>query len=218
MSLRPATLRAPLAPRRCGTFPEKKNSLAATLVALSGLVTGCTEPVIPTSAQGTPVASVACLDNGNGFVNGELFGAVEMPLSWPNAGTECLGMARPGGGARIHFARKLPDADAKLTLIVGVEELTSTTSENGLGANVTLIDERDGAFYSNSGVPNCWVDIFRQTELPAGDATQVDGILYCSGALAQRQGKGAVTPREIRFSGRIEWPAVSEDNPKGDGT
>lgn len=202
-SLAPAGTRS-----SCVTRAVRKNSLGFALAASAGMLSACGEPAPAVEQE---PAGTLCLDNGNGFVSGELFGAVELQLSWPNAGTECRGMPRPGRGARLHFARPFDNSEAKMTLIIGIEALARGVAGNGLSANVTLIDERDSAFYSNYGVPNCWVDIFRQTEVADADSTQVDGILYCSGALAKRQGTGGVTPREIRFSGRIDWPLVNDD-------
>ncbi|MEO0998134.1 MAG: hypothetical protein AAFX58_11515 [Pseudomonadota bacterium] len=187
--------------------PENSASYGV-LIAAFGLLGGCAEPVTPATGPAPAVeaqAAVSCRDDGLGSVQGALFGSLDMPVDWGNDGLTCDGMPRPGErGARLRFAHKITPHDSRLVLIIGIDSLAPGETGNGFSATVTLIDERDSAFYSNQGVDNCWVDISEQRMADDGE-TGVHGVLYCSGALARQQGDGAVTLGEIRFGGRMDW-------------
>ncbi|MEL7538572.1 MAG: hypothetical protein AAFZ58_14495 [Pseudomonadota bacterium] len=142
------------------------------------------------------------MDDGSGFVEAELYGALETTLTWSDGDTDCTGMPRPENGARLRFAGRAAERD--LVVIVGVSELQRGAIGNGFAANVTIIDETDSRFFSNGGVPNCWSDIYRQVDLDR-DRTRVDGVVYCSGALAAKQSGGSIRLRDLRFRGQISW-------------
>ncbi len=182
-----------------------KNSWIFAFLAL----TACTAPPEPETAA--PVDTGGCRANGTGFVHGELFGALEMQIAWPDTETDCTGMARPNeGGARLRFAKRWDDADeSQLVLIIGVQDLKRGATGNGFPANVTLIDERESAFFANGGVPNCWVDIYKQNSVGEAEQYEVDGIVYCSGALASQTGQQSVRLRDLRFGGVIDWTATA---------
>ncbi len=174
------------------------------------LLAACTAPAEPPPASGAS----SCLADGNGFVTGELFGGVETALDWSNDNTVCEGMPRPkSDGARLRFAGQTGDTD--LVIIVGVTGLARNTIGNGLAANVTIIDETHQRIFSNGGVPNCWADVYRQVAAASGDdpdRTYIDGVVYCSGALAGRQTDGSVRIRDLKFRGQVLWrvdPAVA---------
>lgn len=199
------------------TAKPGKNSTTLALLGLTFGLHACTEPPDPSQSAnaehevGTP--DLDCLPSGDGKLSGELFGAVELALQWPNSGTACEGMARPdNGGARLRFSRRFSQTDQDLVLIVGISRIANGDTGNGYPANVTLIDERSASFYSNGGVPNCWVDVYQQSP-GEGSNVKIDGILYCSGALAQTQGAGSVRLRDIRFSGQIDWSAPNVSGP-----
>lgn len=197
------------------TLPTWINSRAFWLSAsVYALLSGCTEAP-PAEAPEAPNSRFAvdgpgCLGNGEGFVQGDLFGAIELSLLWDNAGTACEGMARPDdGGARLRFARRWDDSDSDLVLILGISGLSEGQTGNGFSANATLIDERDGRFFSNGGVPNCWVDIYQHESIDEKSRFSINGILYCSGALANTNGDGSVRARDVRFAGWVDWQPVS---------
>ncbi|MEM1261101.1 MAG: hypothetical protein AAGH76_01765 [Pseudomonadota bacterium] len=175
----------------------RKNS--AVCIAALLCTSACTAPEPPDAPQ----PSARCVDDGSGFVEAELYGSVETHVTWADADADCTGMPKPDdSGARLRFAGKTADRD--LVVIVGVDKLARGTTGNGFAANVTIIDESTSRFFSNGGVPNCWSDIYRQVELDA-DRTRVDGIVYCSGALAAQQAEGSIRLRDLRFRGQIVW-------------
>ncbi len=184
------------------------------------LLLGCTAPDEPPPVEVVPRgdASAACRSDDSGFVKGELFGGLELNVEWPNLGTECEGMARPDdGGARLRFARTWADSADNLVLIIGISDLRPGDTGNGLAANVTLIDERTSTFFANGGVPNCWVDVYRHLESDSGEFL-IDGILYCSGALASQSGTATTRIRDIRFGGKIDWAANTQASPAKDAS
>ncbi|MEM8981686.1 MAG: hypothetical protein AAGC71_01575 [Pseudomonadota bacterium] len=174
-------------------------------LALAASLSACTAPEPPDS----PAIDARCVDDGSGFVEADLFGSVETSVAWADADADCTGMPKPDdSGARLRFAGKAADRD--LVVIVGVDRLARGTTGNGFAANVTIIDESTSRFFSNGGVPNCWSDIYRQVELD-DDRTRVDGIVYCSGALAAQQSEGSIRLRDLRFRGQIVW-TVEDSN------
>ena len=185
------------------------NSRHAAWLALAAGLAACTAPDAPVARAAGP----GCVDDGSGFVEAELYGGVAAELDWRNRDTACTGMPRPdGGGARLRFAGRTDD-ERDLVLIVGVSELERGQTGNGFAANVTIIDETTSRFYSNGGAPNCWSDIFRQADLDA-NRSRIDGVVYCSGALAGLSADESIRLRDLRFRGQIDWTAEDSDAPR----
>ena len=182
------------------TLCSSINSRTNAAVAVALVLAGCTAPDDP-----APSASASgCLPDGTGFVEAELFGGVSAALDWDNSAAACTGMPRPDdGGARLRFAGLTADRQP-LVVIVGVDALSRGATGNGFAANVTVIDESTSRFFSNGGAPNCWSDIFRHADIDT-DRSRVDGVVYCSGALAGVAADGSVRLRDMRFRGQIRW-------------
>jgi hypothetical protein len=77
-----------------------------------------------------------------------------------------------------------------------------------LGSNVTLIEEGSGRFFSTSGLGSCWTDVSEQQVMDDNaDVYFVAGTLYCIAPLAEINGDGSVTVRELQFGGLLDWSA-----------
>lgn len=169
----------------------------AAAVAAAALIAACSP-----DGAGAPVR--ACLAEGGGYLRGGLHGELALALDWPNEGTSCTGMRRPGEGARLRFARGvLADGDS-LVVILGIDGLEPGREASSLPTTVTIIDERASRFYSNQDRESCWSDVLEHAPA-AGGAAVVEGRTYCTGALGEVNGTGSVTPAELSFRGRIEW-------------
>ncbi len=147
-----------------------------------------------------------CADETDGLLTGQLYGAIEVKLQAPDPKLRCAATLRPeGGGMRLFFA---PGGE-ELLLVIGVAATPSTALSQELAANVTIVDERRGQFFSSGESERCWTR-FHRVEPGAGDhgTWQIGGTLFCSGALPALNGDGSVTPGELEFLARL----VTEDN------
>lgn len=155
-------------------------------------------------------AVTACLPGGEAMVTGRLYGSVEAPVDWRGPRLECEGMPRPDdGGLRLRFAQRIVPTQERLVIIIGIDEVGRDETAEGLRATVTIIDERNDRFFSNTG-DNCWADVLEQTPLSVRPpARAIRGRVYCSTALAAVSGPGSVSLDELEFRGRVDWPGES---------
>lgn len=155
---------------------------------------------------GTPPAD-ACVSGAS--LSAELYGDVRAALAWDAPALECDGMPRPfGNGARLRFAGDVTaDGDARrFAFIVALPDLEPGKTARELPATVTLMEEDNGRFYSNQAAETCWSDIERQEPLGNGGTEYaIGGIVYCVAPLAELNGNGSITIREMRFRGRVDW-------------
>jgi hypothetical protein len=157
-----------------------------------------------------PAVVPPCVMDRDGFVRGELFGSIERRLDWSGAGMLCDGMPRPdGAGIRLVFSETASAPAAGLRLVIGIAGIAPGAAPDApeLVANVTLIDQDRGVFYSTQGLERCWVRPATQNRLAnsAPEAWRLDGKLFCVGALAAVEGPDSVTLGDIDFSGRIRF-------------
>jgi hypothetical protein len=146
----------------------------------------------------------ACVMDQDGYVRGQLYGAVQTSLDWSGADMLCDGMSRPQGrGIRLVFSGPRGEDEAGLVIVVGLEEAELGIDKGELTANVTIIDRGTGMFYSTQQVPRCWSQITSQLMLSgtAEETWRLDGRLYCASALAALTGPGSVTLDELEYSG-----------------
>ena len=114
-------------------------------------------------------------------------------------------MPRPNGaGARLRFAGSSGDDAQSLAFIIGLPELARGATASETPANVTLILEDTGRFFSSAEAPVCWSDITEQS-LVEETTYRVIGIVYCVSPLAELNGSSGVTFTDLRFSGMIDW-------------
>ncbi len=182
-------------------------------VALLGWWTFSLEPAELPAPSLKPAALRACETDQYGYLRGELFGAMRKTLDWRGRDMLCDGMLRPGNdGLRLVFSEYAAAPDAGLRLVIGIAGIAPGDEQTEVAANVTLIDQDSGQFFSTQGLERCWVRLIEQVPLPDEIGTwRISGQLYCVGAVAAVEGKTSVTLGDIDFSGRMT--AAAEATP-----
>jgi len=146
-----------------------------------------------------------CSRESDGFLHGRLYGAVELNIDWRGSDMNCEGMLRPdGNGMRLLFASKQGRA-ARLVFVIGFDGEIDQLAGKEKVANITIIDEIDGRFFSTSGNDRCWTKIHNVESIfgETHPTFQIDGDLYCAGGLPSLSDRGSVTLDDFQFSGRL---------------
>ena len=158
-----------------------------------------------------PRVMTPCVMDKDGYMRGRLYGSIEKALDWRGAAMLCDGMLRPEGeGIRLVFAEQTNPEQPGLVFVIGLADAVLGDSSKELEANVTVIDQNSGQFYSTQDEPRCWTRFSQQQQLrgTSSETWRLDGELYCASALAALTGAGSVTLADITFSG-IMKPAVT---------
>lgn len=157
-----------------------------------------------------PRMMTPCVMDQDGYLRGRLYGSIDQALDWRGATMLCDGMLRPEGeGIRLVFAEQNNPEQPGLVLVIGLAQAVLGDSRKELEANVTVIDQNSGQFYSTQDEPRCWTQFSKQLQLRGTsiETWRLDGELYCASALAALTGTGSVTLSDITFSG-IMKPSV----------
>jgi hypothetical protein len=148
----------------------------------------------------------------DGFLRGRFFGALSLTADWSGAELSCDGMLRPDeGGVRLFFSRVQPRGDRsggdRLSVLIGIDGRPEDLVGAERPASVTVIDERQGRFYSTGGPGRCWATISSVTVLHrarTGSAGhRIAGLLYCVGALPAIGDRSSLTLGDLYFAGRV---------------
>lgn len=145
----------------------------------------------------------ACVMDQDGYLRGALYGAIQAELDWSGAGMLCDGMTRPQGqGIRLVFGEQTDPDLPGLVIVLGLADAELGTDVGEIKANVTIIDQTNGKFYSTQEEPRCWTRITKQLLLSGTveETWRLDGHLYCASALAALAGPGSVTLDDIEYS------------------
>ncbi|MEO7386362.1 MAG: hypothetical protein ABIX37_05460 [Gammaproteobacteria bacterium] len=149
----------------------------------------------------------ACALGPEGALGGQFFGAINLTVDWSGNELACDGMEKPdGGGVRLYFAGDRADG-GRLALLIGLPGRRDELAGGERPANVTVIDERDGRFFSSAGPGRCWASIQSVTS-GAGAGSRIDGLVYCVGALPSVGDRSSLTLSDLKFSG---WVATRGD-------
>ena len=148
-----------------------------------------------------------CGDDGR--LAGELYGGIRATLDWSSADVACEGMPRPDGdGARLRFAGKVQPGDRPIAIIIAMRDFAPDSPNAELPANVTLIEEGNGRFYSTPDFDNCLTAITEVRGLgDPGGRYSVAGVLYCVSPLPEMNGDSSVSIPELVFTGLLDWGA-----------
>jgi len=163
----------------------------------------------PTSASGP---GQACGPGTGGFLRGRFFGAIDLTAEWSGPTLACDGMRKPDGqGVRLFFSGEHPGG-GRVSLLIGLEGREDELAGAEQPANVTVIDERQGRFFSSAGPGRCWARIDSVTAVEAGDGrpagSRVAGLAYCVGALPSVGDRSSLTLGDLQFSG---WVAADAE-------
>jgi hypothetical protein len=190
-----------------GPYLAGMGLISTVLVAVSGCGPSSDE-VVSTGSEVESVAEISYLCGPDGFLETQLFGALEVELDWAASDLKCEGMPRPDAdGARLRFAGEADDG-SQIAIIVGLPDLQRGSAGAELQSNVTVIEEGQGRFFSTTDVDVCWTDITRLEYVADSDATfTVSGSLYCVAPLAQINGDSDVLIRDLKFRGLLDWNA-----------
>ncbi len=148
-----------------------------------------------------------CTLQPDGFLRVRFFGALNLTADWSGAELLCDGMRRPdGAGVRLFFAKVQPGGN-RLSVLIGIDGPSETSTGTERAANVTVIDESQSRFFSTGGPGRCWATINSATALPrthgrpAGQ--RIAGLVYCVGALPAVGDRSSLTLSELHFAGRV---------------
>jgi hypothetical protein len=192
---------------------EQATSLAVRLLGLScvAAIAWMTLNLAPSQRQDeswlAPRQQSPCVMDQDGYVRGQIYGALKMELDWRGETMLCDGMNRPEGqGIRLVFSQNPDPALPGLVIVIGLAEAELGAPERELEANVTIIDQVNGRFYSTQEQPRCWTRLTTQLRLTGTveETWRLDGKLYCASALAAITGTESVTLGEIEYSGLMK--------------
>lgn len=168
--------------RRTSLLSLDPSPRAAVAACCTLLVAGCghADTANGTTAPGSPT-EVFCAPAPEGFLRARLQGSIDAEIDWSApAVAQCLGGPRPGGdGVRLVFKGAVDDAP--LLIVIGVANLLPGTSARNVAANVTLVREGAGSFYSTQGDDKCALDEVRQEPVDGRNGRyRVSARGYCT--------------------------------------
>jgi hypothetical protein len=172
-------------------------------VAATGWFTFTLQPALDNNNLLASRQMSPCVMDQDGYLKGDLYGALRKTLDWHGESMLCDGMDRPEGqGIRLVFSEHIDPDNPGLVLVIGIADARLGAPEQELEANVTIIDQVSGKFYSTQKQPRCWTRLTTQLRLTGTieESWRLDGRLYCASALAALTGPGSVTLDEIEYS------------------
>jgi hypothetical protein len=147
-----------------------------------------------------------CRSVHDGFLSGRLYGAVERAIEWRGTDMRCEGGARPDDdGFRLVFAAPGDVTSDRLVFVIGITGILDGLSGSERAANVTIIDEKTGRFFSSGRQERCWTTV--TSAIGDEEKYAIDGQLYCSGSLPSLSDTSSVSLSEFRYSGRLKLDA-----------
>lgn len=178
--------------------PDAATIRAAALTAVALLATACShaEPPAPAATPATGLAKpeLLCAPSSEGSLRARLQGAIEAEIDWSAPGApQCLGGTRPqGDGVRLVY--KGNAGGSPLLLVIGIATLArDTPSARNVPANVTVVREGAGAFYSTQGDDKCALDDVRQEPVAGHEGRyRLTARGYCTQPARALDGAGSV--------------------------
>jgi hypothetical protein len=170
---------------------------AVAVAAVRGLSAGDMPPV----ARGFNTADL-CTSIGDAYLSGSVYGAVEQQIEWRGTDMTCDGGLRPGGeGVRVVFAGPGAMDGDRIVVVIGIDGAINELTAAERNANITIIDESSGRFYSSGGQERCWTMVSDATN--DRGTFRVTGEAYCTGSLPSVADSSSVRLRGFRYSGRV---------------
>jgi len=179
--------------------------LLATLLTTPQVVAEEPDSVAPMTTAFAPAPMNLCAANDDGFLSGDLFGALREHIDWHGGDMDCGGMLRPGddGGIRLVFAE--PREGERLLIVLGIDGALDELQEGEHNTNVTIVDETRNLFFSSGRRERCWstIESVRPVAGPADRMVQVAGKVYCAGSLPSLSDNRSIALRDWSYSGRL---------------
>lgn len=195
--------------------------LSALICALALGTTACKIFAEP-ATQSAPAAQTVekggeCLPDRKGFLRARLTGSANEELNWSGTTLECTGSARPDAtGIRIRFTQAIAAQNPRWVLVFGIGGLKEGQRGRALPANVTLIREGTGEFYSTQGDDKCTIDDIRQMALVGiprkTRSYRVVARGFCTEPARSLKGSGAILVSRFDFEGRVDFESESLDD------
>ncbi len=184
---------------------------AAALAAWAVLAAACGHaetPSPPVAATPANKPELLCATAPEGSLRARLQGAIDAELDWsPPQVAPCLGGTRPqGDGVRLVYKGELNGTP--LLIVIGVASLAhDTASARNVPANVTLVREGEGDFYSTQGDDKCALDEVRQEPI-AGQTGRyrLSARGYCTQPARALSGSGAVLVTRFDAVAIVAYP------------
>jgi hypothetical protein len=175
------------------------------LLALSLGGCGAKEPLV---AEANAVGAHLCADP-SAAMEVTFYGPDERSIQWSGAQLRCAGMSRPTGqGVRLRFSHA--DPEEPLAIVMG---LGNVIPGKETPANITLILEDNGRFFSSVKADNCRARVDAYEVLPAtAPAKRIIGLAWCVSPLREVNGEGEITLGDIEFTGFIPWPPAKPES------
>jgi hypothetical protein len=187
--------------------PDASAHKAVALAGCALLAAGCGHAETP-AAPATPKADLFCSPSPEGYLRGRLQGAIEADIDWTAPGDpQCLGGTRPqGDGLRLVYKGTVDGAP--LLIVIGIANLSrSSAVARHVAANVTVVREGAGEFYSTQGDDKCALDEVRQEPVAGHEGRyRLSARGYCTQPARGLGGDGAVLVTRFDALALVDHP------------
>ncbi|MDP7418266.1 MAG: hypothetical protein QF483_00110 [Gammaproteobacteria bacterium] len=167
----------------------------------------------PTSATFLPAPMDLCTLAADGYLAGNLFGALSEKINRHGTDMDCGGMLRPNNDNGIRLVFALPRQGERLLIVLGIDGELAELLEGEHTTNITIIDEPSNRFFSTGRQERCWsaIDSLQPVNGDSSQILQVNGSVYCAGSLPSLSDNSSITLRNLRYSGRLYLDAPDKD-------
>ncbi len=180
----------------------------AAMAAVAALGLLATQELLDDGVSGIPAVALAtapfdlCPAVDDGYLSGYLYGALDRAIEWRGTDMTCEGGPRPNDdGVRLVFAAPIDDQRPRLVIVLGISGSIGDLIGAERVANVTLIEESSGRFFSSGGQERCWTTV--ESVDQESDRLRIGGEIYCQGSLPSLSDGSSITLRDFRYSGRL---------------
>ncbi|MAF83383.1 MAG: hypothetical protein QGH93_12525 [Gammaproteobacteria bacterium] len=163
-------------------------------------------PVPPAiSAALLPAPMDLCTLATDGYLSGDLFGALSENIDWHGADMDCGGMLRPNNDDGIRLVFAAPRQGERLLIVLGIDGQLEELLDGEHTTNITIIDEVHNRFFSTGRQGRCWstIESIQPVSDSSAEVLQVNGNAYCAGSLPSLSDNSSIALRNLHYSGRL---------------
>jgi hypothetical protein len=177
--------------------------------AVSGAAAATDDSVTATGGDAGTPQSALCRNAPEGYLRMRLQGAIDADLDWSAADQQCLGALRPGGNGIRLIYKGSTEAGEPLLVVIGAGPLAEGEQARHVAANMTIVLEDGGPFYSTRGDDKCALDEVSQEAVPPrAHRYRVSARGYCTQPARAIAGDGSV------FVSRFDLVALVDYGPE----